>query len=86
VGDSDVGDSDIIKIERGHIDGDVGSTDVDSDVGRREAGREGGRELATARYVGKDATVAIFWFQLNLVDWFVCLLLASLIPTTTEQY
>ncbi len=35
-GDSDVGDSDIIKLDRGHGDGDVGSSD-DS----REGGREG---------------------------------------------
>jgi len=46
-GDSDGGDSDVFKLERGYGDGDVGS----SDVGRKE-GREGGVELATAIYVG----------------------------------
>ncbi len=41
-----MGDSDIIKLERGHSDGDVGG----SDVGKK-GGREGGVELATVRYV-----------------------------------
>jgi len=45
-GDSDVGDSDIIKLERGHSDGNVGSSDVS-----KKEGREGGVELATVRYI-----------------------------------
>ena len=40
-GDSDVGDSDIIKLNRGYGNSDVGSSD-DS----REGGREGGRGRA----------------------------------------
>jgi len=47
-GDSNGGDSDVIKLERGlHGGTDVGSSDVS-----REGGREGGVELAIAMYVG----------------------------------
>ena len=47
-GDSNGGDSDVIKLERElHSGSDVGSSDV-----IREGGREGGVELATAMYIG----------------------------------
>jgi len=37
-GDSDVGNSDIIKLEKGYSDGDVGSSDVSRKGGRDRAG------------------------------------------------
>jgi len=69
------GDSDIVKLERIHSDSDV----YDSDVGSK-GGREGWRWRQRCIYDGRNIL-----FSTEL-DWFVCLLLASLISTTTEQY
>ena len=50
-GDSDVGDSDIIKLDRGHGNSDVGSSD-DSRKGGREGGVGGAGDGEVCRKVG----------------------------------